>query len=163
MPRLLFRKILFSISFFGTTQDDFFSYSQELSQTLGDDKSVSEHLKLPIQRINDYQLLLKVRAKNYRPEHVFLDSSHLLKRSWNFWSFFGIKIKNNSLIFMIILFCGKMKLSIEKWDILNPAWKLFRWTKSFELDNYLGKMNSARTFRFLNNLIPKLRANIFWI
>jgi hypothetical protein len=25
-----------------------------------DDKSLSEHLKLPIQRINDYQLLLKV-------------------------------------------------------------------------------------------------------
>jgi hypothetical protein len=33
---------------------------QELSQQLGDDKSLSEHLKLPIQRINDYQLLLKV-------------------------------------------------------------------------------------------------------
>lgn len=27
---------------------------------MGDDKSISEHLKLPIQRINDYQLLLKV-------------------------------------------------------------------------------------------------------
>uniref|UniRef100_A0A1B6CRD6 DH domain-containing protein n=1 Tax=Clastoptera arizonana TaxID=38151 RepID=A0A1B6CRD6_9HEMI len=36
---------------------DFF---EELSQQLGDDKSLSEHLKLPIQRINDYQLLLKV-------------------------------------------------------------------------------------------------------
>lgn len=33
---------------------------QELSQKLGDDKSLSEHLQLPIQRINDYQLLLKV-------------------------------------------------------------------------------------------------------
>nr|CAD7267111.1 unnamed protein product [Timema shepardi] len=32
---------------------------QERSQQLGDDKSLSEHLKLPIQRINDYQLLLK--------------------------------------------------------------------------------------------------------
>ncbi|KAK5640122.1 hypothetical protein RI129_010933 [Pyrocoelia pectoralis] len=31
----------------------------ELSQQLGDDKTLSEHLKLPIQRINDYQLLLK--------------------------------------------------------------------------------------------------------
>jgi hypothetical protein len=30
-----------------------------LSQRLGDDKTISEHLKLPIQRINDYQLLLK--------------------------------------------------------------------------------------------------------
>lgn len=35
-------------------------YLQELSQRLGDDKTLSEHLKLPIQRINDYQLLLKV-------------------------------------------------------------------------------------------------------
>jgi len=35
---------------------------QEHSQQLGDDKSLSEHLKLPIQRINDYQLLLKVSA-----------------------------------------------------------------------------------------------------
>lgn len=34
---------------------------QEISQQLGDDKTLSEHLKLPIQRINDYQLLLKVR------------------------------------------------------------------------------------------------------
>ncbi|XP_070134157.1 obscurin isoform X1 [Drosophila bipectinata] len=34
-------------------------YFQELSKQLGDDKSLSEHLKLPIQRINDYQLLFK--------------------------------------------------------------------------------------------------------
>jgi len=33
---------------------------QELSKQLGDDKSLAEHLKLPIQRINDYQLLFKV-------------------------------------------------------------------------------------------------------
>lgn len=35
-------------------------YLQDLSQKLGDDKGLSEHLQLPIQRINDYQLLLKV-------------------------------------------------------------------------------------------------------
>ncbi|XP_026836119.1 obscurin isoform X2 [Drosophila erecta] len=34
-------------------------YFQELSKQLGDDKSLAEHLKLPIQRINDYQLLFK--------------------------------------------------------------------------------------------------------
>ncbi|KAL3285162.1 hypothetical protein HHI36_019282 [Cryptolaemus montrouzieri] len=34
-------------------------YFEGLSQRLGDDKTLSEHLKLPIQRINDYQLLLK--------------------------------------------------------------------------------------------------------
>ncbi|XP_022920655.2 obscurin isoform X3 [Onthophagus taurus] len=34
-------------------------YFDELSHRLGDDKSFAEHLKLPIQRINDYQLLLK--------------------------------------------------------------------------------------------------------
>ncbi|RZF43883.1 hypothetical protein LSTR_LSTR007219 [Laodelphax striatellus] len=39
---------------------DFF---EEVSQRLGDDKSLSEHLKLPIQRINDYQLLLKELVK----------------------------------------------------------------------------------------------------
>ncbi|XP_053986004.1 obscurin isoform X2 [Hylaeus volcanicus] len=38
-------------------------YFEELSQTLHDDKSLSEHLKLPIQRINDYQLLLKELVK----------------------------------------------------------------------------------------------------
>ncbi|XP_018359776.1 PREDICTED: muscle M-line assembly protein unc-89 isoform X3 [Trachymyrmex cornetzi] len=38
-------------------------YFEELSQTLSDDKSISEHLKLPIQRINDYQLLLKELVK----------------------------------------------------------------------------------------------------
>ncbi|XP_030246752.1 obscurin-like, partial [Drosophila navojoa] len=32
---------------------------QELSAKLGDDKSLSEHLKLPLQRINDYKLLFK--------------------------------------------------------------------------------------------------------
>lgn len=31
-----------------------------------DDKSLSEHLKLPIQRINDYQLLLKVSHEHLR-------------------------------------------------------------------------------------------------
>ncbi|XP_024939523.1 obscurin isoform X4 [Cephus cinctus] len=45
------------------TNDEVREYFEELSQTLGDDKSVSEHLKLPIQRINDYQLLLKELVK----------------------------------------------------------------------------------------------------
>ncbi|XP_062553320.1 obscurin isoform X6 [Armigeres subalbatus] len=39
---------------------DFF---MELSLTLNDDKSLSEHLKLPIQRINDYKLLFKELLK----------------------------------------------------------------------------------------------------
>ncbi|XP_021696069.1 LOW QUALITY PROTEIN: obscurin [Aedes aegypti] len=39
---------------------DFF---MELSLTLDDDKSLSEHLKLPIQRINDYKLLFKELLK----------------------------------------------------------------------------------------------------
>ncbi|XP_023017381.2 obscurin isoform X4 [Leptinotarsa decemlineata] len=39
--------------------DEAFDYFAELSQRFGDDKTISEHLKLPIQRINDYQLLLK--------------------------------------------------------------------------------------------------------
>ncbi|XP_068917953.1 obscurin isoform X7 [Tenebrio molitor] len=39
--------------------DEARDYFDELSQRLGDDKTISEHLKLPIQRINDYQLLLK--------------------------------------------------------------------------------------------------------
>lgn len=33
---------------------------QEYSQKIGDDKRLQEHLKLPIQRLNDYQLLLRV-------------------------------------------------------------------------------------------------------
>ncbi|XP_056629538.1 obscurin isoform X9 [Diorhabda sublineata] len=41
------------------TSDAAFDYFNELSLRFGDDKSISEHLKLPIQRINDYQLLLK--------------------------------------------------------------------------------------------------------
>ncbi|XP_060519331.1 obscurin isoform X9 [Cylas formicarius] len=39
--------------------DEAYDYFMELSQRLGDDKIIAEHLKLPIQRINDYQLLLK--------------------------------------------------------------------------------------------------------
>ncbi|XP_043948228.1 obscurin isoform X2 [Drosophila biarmipes] len=42
-----------------TSSPDAKKYFQELSKQLGDDKSLSEHLKLPIQRINDYQLLFK--------------------------------------------------------------------------------------------------------
>uniref|UniRef100_A0A1B0CNM5 Muscle M-line assembly protein unc-89 n=1 Tax=Lutzomyia longipalpis TaxID=7200 RepID=A0A1B0CNM5_LUTLO len=42
------------------TVRDFF---EELSQKLGDDKTLAEHLQLPIQRINDYQLLLKELVK----------------------------------------------------------------------------------------------------
>ncbi|XP_026827528.1 obscurin isoform X4 [Ooceraea biroi] len=45
------------------TNDEVREYFEELSQTLGDDKNISEHLKLPIQRINDYQLLLKELVK----------------------------------------------------------------------------------------------------
>lgn len=44
---------------------DYFKISllffQALADKLGDDKGLTEHLKLPIQRINDYQLLLKVK------------------------------------------------------------------------------------------------------
>ncbi|KAG5678438.1 hypothetical protein PVAND_008111 [Polypedilum vanderplanki] len=38
-------------------------FFEELSEKLGDDKSITEHLQLPIQRINDYQLLLKELVK----------------------------------------------------------------------------------------------------
>ncbi|XP_041975027.1 obscurin-like isoform X5 [Aricia agestis] len=38
-------------------------YFQTLADKLGDDKGLTEHLKLPIQRINDYQLLLKELVK----------------------------------------------------------------------------------------------------
>ncbi|XP_046810938.1 obscurin isoform X2 [Lucilia cuprina] len=36
-----------------------FTFFQEISNRYNDEKTLSEHLKLPIQRINDYQLLLK--------------------------------------------------------------------------------------------------------
>ncbi|XP_049875609.1 obscurin isoform X2 [Pectinophora gossypiella] len=39
------------------------AYFQALADKLGDDKGLTEHLKLPIQRINDYQLLLKELVK----------------------------------------------------------------------------------------------------
>ncbi|XP_022117643.2 obscurin isoform X5 [Pieris rapae] len=38
-------------------------YFQEIAKKVGDDKGLAEHLKLPIQRINDYQLLLKELVK----------------------------------------------------------------------------------------------------
>ncbi|XP_064466282.1 obscurin-like isoform X4 [Ornithodoros turicata] len=38
-------------------------YFDEFSKRVSDDKSLSDHLKLPIQRINDYQLLLKELIK----------------------------------------------------------------------------------------------------
>ncbi|XP_066949349.1 LOW QUALITY PROTEIN: muscle M-line assembly protein unc-89-like [Macrobrachium rosenbergii] len=38
-------------------------FFDEFSQKLGDDKNLQEHLKLPIQRLNDYQLLLKELVK----------------------------------------------------------------------------------------------------
>ncbi|CAD7077146.1 unnamed protein product [Hermetia illucens] len=42
---------------------DAFFIEEELSQKLSDDKGLTEHLQLPIQRINDYQLLLKELVK----------------------------------------------------------------------------------------------------
>lgn len=39
---------------------NYVSFSQDLSQEIGDDKILADHLKLPIQRINDYTLLLQV-------------------------------------------------------------------------------------------------------
>ncbi|CAN8024149.1 unnamed protein product, partial [Ixodes persulcatus] len=38
-------------------------YFDEFSKSINDDKCLSDHLKLPIQRINDYQLLLKELIK----------------------------------------------------------------------------------------------------
>lgn len=37
-------------------------YFQDHSRLIDDDKLLADHLKLPIQRLNDYQLLLKVSA-----------------------------------------------------------------------------------------------------
>ncbi|CAG9132454.1 unnamed protein product [Plutella xylostella] len=39
------------------------AFYTDLADDLGDDKGIAEHLKLPIQRINDYQLLLKELVK----------------------------------------------------------------------------------------------------
>ncbi|XP_034109415.1 obscurin isoform X3 [Drosophila albomicans] len=44
---------------FLSTNTDCQNYFQGLSSNLGDDKLLSEHLKLPLQRINDYKLLFK--------------------------------------------------------------------------------------------------------
>lgn len=35
-------------------------YLEKFSKKIGDEKTIQEHLKLPLQRINDYQLILKV-------------------------------------------------------------------------------------------------------
>lgn len=43
----------------------FFFEFQDERLKLGDDKALSEHLKLPIQRINDYQLLVKVSRNTF--------------------------------------------------------------------------------------------------
>lgn len=37
-----------------------FVFLQEYSHRIGDNKRLSEYLKLPIQRINDFQVLLQV-------------------------------------------------------------------------------------------------------
>lgn len=58
-----------------------FLFLQELSQKIGDDKSLSEHLQLPIQRINDYQLLLKVSTVFFLC--IFETSSTSLKQFMN--------------------------------------------------------------------------------
>ncbi|OWR48452.1 hypothetical protein KGM_203421 [Danaus plexippus plexippus] len=41
---------------------DLVALTVALADKVGDDKGLAEHLKLPIQRINDYQLLLKHHA-----------------------------------------------------------------------------------------------------
>jgi len=43
-----------------TSYVNYFFQFQDERLKFADDKALSEHLKLPIQRINDYQLLLKV-------------------------------------------------------------------------------------------------------
>ena len=46
---------------------------QDHSQKIGDDKRLQEHLQLPIQRLNDYQLLIRVRRGYVRLDLVRLD------------------------------------------------------------------------------------------
>ncbi|KAG8183020.1 hypothetical protein JTE90_017107 [Oedothorax gibbosus] len=54
-------------------------YFEKFSKKLDDDKSLSEHLKLPIQRISDYQLLLKELIKyttRLREDTTDLEKAH---------------------------------------------------------------------------------------
>uniref|UniRef100_A0AAG5DF48 Muscle M-line assembly protein unc-89 n=1 Tax=Anopheles atroparvus TaxID=41427 RepID=A0AAG5DF48_ANOAO len=48
---------------FLASNDDIRDFFMELSAKIDDDKSLTEHLKLPIQRINDYKLLFKELLK----------------------------------------------------------------------------------------------------
>ncbi|KAG1714523.1 Muscle M-line assembly protein unc-89 [Nymphon striatum] len=54
---------------------------QDISDKINDDKSLSEHLKLPIQRINDYQVILKDLI---RTSAIMHDSTSDLERALDF-------------------------------------------------------------------------------
>ncbi|GIX95922.1 obscurin [Caerostris extrusa] len=54
-------------------------YFEDFSRKIEDEKTLSEHLKLPIQRINDYQLLLKELIKytaRLREDTTDLEKAH---------------------------------------------------------------------------------------
>lgn len=50
---------------------------QEYSHRIGDNKRLGEYLKLPIQRINDFQVLLQVRNKTKQSSWMSLTNLHL--------------------------------------------------------------------------------------
>ncbi|GJQ77909.1 putative Rho guanyl-nucleotide exchange factor, partial [Trypoxylus dichotomus] len=56
---------------------------QELSHRLGDDKTLAEHLKLPIQRINDYQLLIKLPQVDVKDHISDENTFELIEKTTN--------------------------------------------------------------------------------
>ncbi|XP_039955247.1 obscurin-like isoform X2 [Bactrocera tryoni] len=141
-------------------------YFQQISKAIGDDKNLCEHLKLPIQRINDYQFLLKELIKY---SHNVPENTKDLQKALELMLSVPNRAFHNKLLSSIEGYRGNIYkigrlLNHDWWTIKDSAQKshdryLFLFKSRILISN-LRKINEERSIFVLQNIIKLPDCNI---
>ncbi|XP_054088791.1 obscurin [Zeugodacus cucurbitae] len=141
-------------------------YFQQISKRIGDDKNICEHLKLPIQRINDYQFLLKELIKY---SYNVSENTKDLQKALELMLSVPNRAFHNKLLSSIEGYRGNIYkigrlLKHDWWTIKDSAQKLHdRYLflfKSRILITNIRKINNERSIFVLQNIIKLPDCNI---
>ncbi|XP_049307131.1 obscurin isoform X3 [Bactrocera dorsalis] len=141
-------------------------YFQQISKAIGDDKNLCEHLKLPIQRINDYQFLLKELIKY---SHNVPENTKDLQKALELMLSVPNRAFHNKLLSSIEGYRGNIYkigrlLNHDWWTIKDSVQKshdryLFLFKSRILISN-LRKINEERSIFVLQNIIKLPDCNI---
>ncbi|XP_017469983.1 PREDICTED: uncharacterized protein LOC108361757, partial [Rhagoletis zephyria] len=141
-------------------------YFQQISSLTGDDKTLSEHLKLPIQRINDYQFLLKELIKY---SQNVSDNTKDLQKALELMLSVPNRAFHNKFLSSIEGYRGNIYkigrlLNHDWWTVKESAQKLHErylfLFKSRILITKVRKINEERSIFLLQNIIKLPDCNI---